>query len=102
MQNLFAYPASAPSDPSIYKTSCDGQLASNPSPIIVWNLNQLTVKQRISLDGGIHCADVMVVKESPSAGGHTTIYSQGYSVPCSVVTSPGGVPFAYRGLKASY
>lgn len=100
MQNLFAYTDPGPTDGSGFKINCDGQTVSNPA--INWNTARIRITQTISLDGNTRCADVMVVKESPSAGGHTTIYSQGYSVPCSVVTSPGGVPFAYRGLKASY
>ena len=53
--------------------------------------------QRLSMDGGAHCADVMALKKS---SGSTYLYAQGYNVPCASVTDTGR--FSSRGLSSWY
>ncbi len=55
--------------------------------------------QRISLDAGKRCADMTVYKY---ALGPSSIFSQGYSVPCTTVATPGNARLVSRGVKASY
>lgn len=98
-QNIFAYPASAPSNAPTMK--CDN--ASALASIFSYDTTRLLVSYRFNLDGSTHCTDVMVYKPNPATpGGRTSIYAQGYNVSCAVVANPGGKRFAYRGLKASY
>ncbi len=96
-QDLFAYPASDPSSaPAI---TCDGVSAISATK--TWSASQFTVTNRVQLDSNKHCADVTVYKPPPGAG-TTYIFSQGYDVSCSTVSSPSGARFAARGLKVHY
>lgn len=63
---------------------------------------QMVVSERLSLDSGKHCAIVTVYKPAPGTG-LTYIFSQGFDVPCTTVSSPpAGVRFVSRGLNAHY
>jgi len=95
-------PASAP------VITCDGTSASFlpafPTGIVSYTTDQWVIKERFSLDSDKRCADVTIYKYSaPLSNGATTyIFSQGYDVPCSVVSSPGTVRFVSRGESAHY
>jgi len=107
-QNLFDYAAHSPSTQPAPITTvvCD----STPSVPAVrvsptdysWTTTRLVDKQRLSLDGGTHCADVMISKPEPTAGGTTYLYAQGYDVSCATVASPSFSRFASRGISAHY
>ena len=60
---------------------------------------QLTLSERVALDGGIHCADLTVYK---LATGRTYLFAQGYNVPCSIVADPQNTRLASRGINARY
>ncbi len=87
---------------------CGGASPDSPS----YNRNALRglFTQRIRLNkdaSGVYtqCADVSVYKyKVPNATRpYTTyIFSQGYNVPCSVVSSPAGALFTARGLQTQY
>lgn len=55
----------------------------------------------ISLDDNTHCADITVYKPETSPA-TTYVFSQGYNVSCSTVTSSNGARFASRGLSYHY
>ena len=69
-------------------------------PGYTYSGQQLVDSQRISLDSGTRCADVTVYKPRPGASSRTYIFSQGYDVSCTAVTS--GSHVVSRGLKAFY
>jgi len=78
--------------------TCDGTVATFiASP--TYDATKLLVKERLSLDGGSHCADVTIYKYANLSA---RFFSQGYNVPCAVVASPGDTRFVSRGLKAQY
>jgi hypothetical protein len=96
-QNLFAYPASAPSAaPSM---NCEG--AAPVSTSFTYSASQFMVFSRLSLDSGQHCVDVTVYKPA-AVGGITYLFSQGYNVSCATIAAPTGARFVSRGLKAQY
>lgn len=97
--NLFAYTSnmSAPA-PSM---SCDGA-APISSSVVSHTLTRWVILSRFSLDSGAHCADVMVSKPDPSAGGTTYLFAQGYNIPCDTVANPGTARFSSRGISAHY
>ncbi len=98
-QNLFAYPSSDPG--SAPKTSCSGSLPISASE--TWTTSQWVIANRLSLDGGTHCVDITVYKLNPTDSGsiHTYIFSQGYDVSCTTV-STGGARFVARGIDVQY
>jgi hypothetical protein len=61
----------------------------------------MVVKDRLSLDGGLRCADVSIYKVAPG-GGINYIFSQGYDVPCATVASPNGARYVTRGISVHY
>ncbi|HUY05377.1 MAG TPA: hypothetical protein VMV62_01515 [Candidatus Paceibacterota bacterium] len=71
------------------------------SSVVSHTASVWVVTERFQLDGGKHCADVMISK--PASGASLTyLYSQGYDVPCATVSNPSGARFASRGLSAHY
>lgn len=101
-QDIFSpFPSGTPS--SVPEIPCD-----NAAPVSATTLSyaadQWVIKERFSLDSNKRCADVTIYKYSaPLSNGATTyIFSQGYDVPCSVVTSPGNARFVSRGESAHY
>lgn len=98
--NLFAYPASAPA--TAPKIVCDGVAEPYSSDVPILTPSYLIVKESLSLDAGLHCADVTVYKSAPGSGLKTYLFSQGYDVPCATVKTPNGARFAARGLKVHY
>lgn len=102
--NLFDYAShSSTVHPQLITT-----VACNDSPPYATELSYsygttLVVSQRFSLDAGKRCVDVTVYKPSPDSGGITYIFSQGYDVSCTIVSSPpAGARFVSRGLNAHY
>ena len=97
-QNLFAYNSNltAPA-PSM---SCDTG-APVSATVLSHTVSQWVIATRLSLDGGTRCADVVVYKSEPTTG-TTYIFSQGYSVSCTTVATPGDARLAARGLSAHY
>ncbi|HUQ30111.1 MAG TPA: hypothetical protein VM103_01170, partial [Candidatus Paceibacterota bacterium] len=77
--------------------SCEGVVATIPGG---WSCTSAlrTYTERLSLDGGTHCADIKIYKQS---SGSTDLYATGYNVPCSVVGST-DARIVVRGLHASY
>lgn len=99
-QNLFAYPATAPT--SIPSMSCAGSPGISPY-VISYTASGWVIFTRLNLDGGKHCADVTVYKPSPTAPTPTTyVFSQGYSTSCTTVAAPNGARFSSRGINAHY
>lgn len=82
-------------DPSI---TCDG--SSTATSVTVAGGAQLIATARLSLDGGIHCADVSIYKPKSSTG-TTYLFSQGYNVSCQTVAA-GSSAIVARGLEAQY
>lgn len=97
-QNLFAYPPSQPATPP--QMTCEN-LTPVSSSVVTYNASQYVVKSTLSLDGGKRCADVTIYKPSDPAQ-PSTLFSQGYDVPCSTVANPNGVRFVARGVQAHY
>lgn len=98
----FAYPSSDPGAPPAM--TCDGVAAVvSPPSTEVWALDKWVINARFSLDGGTHCADVMVSKPNPADAPLplTQLYAQGYDVSCASVGNS-GVRFSSRGLTAHY
>lgn len=89
------------SDPSAVAPAitCGGDLPISAS-ILSQTAAQWVIFNRLSLDSGTRCADITAYK--PSASGVTYIFSQGYDVSCSTVTSPGGARFVARGINVHY
>ncbi|MDP2665660.1 MAG: hypothetical protein Q8P23_03455 [bacterium] len=97
--NLFAYTPDAPSSAPVIP--CDGSTTPFFSSILSHSATQWVVKNTLSLDGGKRCADVTVYKPAPGSD-ITYIFSQGYDVSCTTVSSPNGARFVSRGLNAHY
>ena len=102
-KNLFAYNSSVPVSvpgpgPSM---ACDG---ASPllSTVISRTGAQWIITERLKLDSNERCADVTVYKPAPGSGLLTYIFSQGYDVSCTTVSSPTGARFVSRGLNAHY
>jgi Tfp pilus assembly protein PilX len=90
-QNLFNYQLN-----SVGLITCDNKQATPLSSSR--DSNVLVIKQQLSLDEGARCADVTIYKYSDYTA---KFFSQGYDVPCSVVSS-GSSRFVSRGIKSSY
>ena len=108
-KNLFDYAthgADAPAPQLITTVACgptdSTRLFYSPGT----NGATLVESERLSLDGGTHCADVTIYKYNAPQGvkGITTyIFSQGYNVSCtSVEANISGARFVSRGLDAKY
>lgn len=101
-QDIFSpFPSGTPaSAPTI---TCDNAAPISTSTVS-YTAAQWVIKERFSLDSDKRCADVTIYKYSePLSNGATTyIFSQGYNVPCSVVSSPGTSRFVSRGESAHY
>ncbi len=86
--------------------SCEGTTPTPfPNPSGGLNGTDLVFKGRMPVDGGAECADIIVYKPDPTTAKPITyIFSQGYDVSCSRVTSatPGSASFASQGLEAFY
>ena len=98
-QNLFAYTSNM-SAPAPFM-SCAG-VSAQSAVVTTHTSAKWVLSERLALDGGKHCADVMISKPEPSVGGTTSLASQGYDVSCATVASPLGARFASRGLSAHY
>lgn len=98
--NLFAYPATDPSSPPSPSMTCGGVNAISSNEV-AWNSSRWIIKSRLNLDGGSHCADVLVSKPNPASGGITYIFAQGYDVSCTKVALTGSI-FSSRGISARY
>lgn len=95
-QNFFAYP---PSDPGAAPAMiCDGATPYSTSES--WSGAQWVITNRLKFDSNTRCADVVLYK--PNGAGITTVYSQGYDVPCATVAAPGNARFVSRGLFSKY
>ena len=83
-------------------TVCNSVVATITS--YTYTGTQLTLIERISLDGGIHCADMTIYKKAgPDASGYTTyLFAQGYNTSCATVADPGNARVASRGINARY
>jgi Tfp pilus assembly protein PilX len=97
-QNVFAYPATAPT--SAPALSCGAGTAPVSATIVSYTGTEWITKSRLSLDNGKHCADVTVYK--PNGAGTTYLFSQGYDASCDVVSNPAGARVASRGVQAHY
>lgn len=98
-QGLFAYTSNMAATAPVM--TCDGAAAVSAS-VASHTLSRWVVSERLSLDGGAHCADVMVSKPDPSLSQPTYLYAQGYSIPCATLGAAGSDRFASRGLSAHY
>ena len=101
-QDIFSpFPSGTPA--SVPSITCDNA-APLSATMLSYTAEQWVIKERFSLDSDKRCADVTIYKYSaPLSNGATTyIFSQGYDVPCSVVSSPGNVRFVSRGESAHY
>lgn len=99
-QNLFAYPATAPS--AAPQMTCNAAApVSSSFTYTTGATGQFVVSTRLSLDNDKRCADVTIYKPA-TAGASTYLFSQGYDVPCTTVASPNGTRFVSRGLQAHY
>ena len=80
--------------------SCEGLVTSFSSSL---GRRDLIFTGRMPIANNTECADITVYKPSRS-NAQTYIYSQGYNVPCSTVTSAtaGSDSFASQGLEAYY
>ena len=83
-------------------TVCNSVVATITS--YTYTGTQLTLIERISLDGGIHCADMTIYKKAaPDASGYTTyLFAQGYNTSCATVADPQNARVASRGIDARY
>lgn len=97
-QNLFEYPAVAPS--SAPAMTCDDR-GPYGTPTFTYSETQYVVTTRLSLDDGKRCADVTIYKSTP-AEATTHLFSQGFDAPCETVANPGSARYVSRGLQASY
>lgn len=96
--SLFAYapdPAPAPS------LTCGDATTASGYPTMSRSASQWVIKTRLSMDSNTRCADVTVYKPASSSG-TTYIFSQGYDVSCSTVSSPSGARFTARGIQVHY
>lgn len=100
--DAFNYGAYKSIAPDVSKITCDGLQATQSNYVSDLASSLFSVKERFSLDGGKHCADVTLYKYGTPQGPYNrTVYilSQGYDVACSSI---GGPRFASRGLEAHY
>ena len=98
-QNLFDYAShDATTHPNLI--TCDEVPATELSYTYTIG-TRMVVSERLSLDSGKRCAVVTVYKPAPDSG-FTYIFSQGYDVSCTTVSSPNGARFVERGLNAHY
>lgn len=102
-RGLFTYPSPYPSSPPspAPTITCDTVPATFPvaDGTVSYDADKWIVEERLSLDSGAHCADVVLYKY---ADGTTWIFSQGYDVPCATVASPSGARFVSRGISTHY
>lgn len=101
-QGLFT----SPTPPSIAPImACDNANATFPAAfpngIVSSGADRWVIEERLSLDSGAHCADIVIYK-SPPGGDLTYLFSQGYNVPCATVASPGAARFVSRGISTHY
>lgn len=96
---------SAEPPPSAPLMDCDGGVANFhpdfPNGIVSASAERWVLEERLSLDSGKRCADVLIYK-SPPGGEQTYVFSQGYNVSCGTVASPGGARFVSRGISTHY
>lgn len=97
-EGLYAYP----SDPETPAPSflCDG-IAPLSSTVISHTASRWVVGTRLSLDSGSRCADVTIYKPADPED-TTSIFAEGYNVPCATVDNPDGARFVSRGIEAHY
>ena len=83
-------------------TVCNGVAATITS--YAYTGTQLTLVERVSLDGGIYCADLTIYKKATlDASGYTTyLFAQGYNTSCATVADPQNARAASRGIDARY
>jgi hypothetical protein len=98
----FDYASSTSSVPNTI--TCDGNVSTNKLHSYSTGRSGLLYDvERLDLDtvngATTHCADVTVYKHSDLS---TQIFSQGYDVPCSMVSTAGGTRFVSRGESISY
>lgn len=102
--NLFAFdPGWSPSSPpsSVPAMSCGGATAT--ASILVLGSTAWNLRERVVLNGGASCADVVISKpEAGSLTESTYIFSVGYNAPCAIVDSPGAYRLVARGLHTNY
>lgn len=101
-QNRFEYNPDVNATPPTM--SC-GESAPILSEKTIHTPARWVLSYRFLLDGGKHCADVMVSKPADMDSGTTYLYAQGYNVSCATVANPGlsrFSTFSSRGLKAKY
>lgn len=101
-KDAFNYVTYSSTPPDVSKIICDGLQATQSNYVSNLGSSLFSVKERFSLDGGKHCADVTLYKYGTVQGPfHRTTYvlSQGYDVGCADI---GGPRFASRGLEAHY
>ncbi|MDP2593888.1 MAG: pilus assembly PilX N-terminal domain-containing protein [bacterium] len=100
-QQAFTYSTHSKTNPP-NATVCNSVAATITS--YAYTGTQLTLVERISLDGGIHCADMTIYKKAkPDASGYTTyLFAQGYNTSCAIVADPQNARVASRGIDARY
>jgi Tfp pilus assembly protein PilX len=97
-QNLFAYPDSAPTSAPVM--TCGG-VAPFSTPTFTYSGTQFVVTTRFALDAGNRCVDVSIYKQKDPAT-LSTLFAQGYDVPCATVANSSGAQFVSRGLQVHY
>jgi hypothetical protein len=95
--NSFEYATHSGSTPPAL-VSCGGVTAVRQGSVYK-DASVLIDVQRISFDAGKRCTDMTVYKY---ATGASTLFAQGYNVPCATVADPGNARLVSRGVKASY
>lgn len=112
--SILAFPASDP--PAVPRIQCSGAEALNDLTYTnkSFSAAKWTVRNRLSLNNAdgdpAYCADITVEKyatapdPTPNKNFTTYIFSQGYSVPCSVLPTitSSKVRVASRGIQAHY
>jgi hypothetical protein len=96
---LQLFPTDAGIPPSAPAIPCDGSSVPFSPPTVSPSGDGWFIEERLSLDSGAHCADVVIQKYSD---GTTWIFSQGYNVPCGTVLAPSGARFVSRGISTHY
>ncbi len=95
---LFAYDSNLSAAPP--SMTCDA-IAPVSVVTILHDATQWVTATRLSLDGGRYCADITIYK--PADSGATYLFSEGYSAPCTTLSSAdSSFRFSVRGLKAQY
>ncbi len=101
-KDIFDYTTHSSGPPALITSVICNDVGAATQLSYSYDVNRLLVSERLPLDGGTHCADVMVSKPNPTlATPVTQVFSQGYDVPCASV-GVAGVRFASRGLGARY